>query len=83
MKSGDNLSKIAKRSGVSVEELRKANPKLKGDMLHPGDKLNIPTKGKAAKQSRKTAKKAKEDKQARLPAFCGMQGVAKAGFFRL
>ena len=59
VKSGDNLSKIAKRSGVSVEELRKANPKLKGDMLHPGDKLNIPTKGKAAKQSKKNRKKGK------------------------
>lgn len=59
VKSGDNLSKIAKRSGVSVEELRKDNPKLKGDMLHPGDKLNIPTKGKAAKQSKKNRKKGK------------------------
>lgn len=49
VKSGDNLSKIAKQNGVSVEELRKANPKLKGDMLHPGDKITVPAKQQPAK----------------------------------
>lgn len=46
--SGDNLTKIAKRNGVTVDELRKANPKLKGDMLRPGDKLVVPPSQKAA-----------------------------------
>lgn len=40
--SGENLTTIAKKHGVSVEELKKANPKLKGDMIHPGDKLSVP-----------------------------------------
>lgn len=56
VKSGDNLSRIAKRNGVSVEELRKANPSLKGDMLHPGDKLKVPTK-QAAKEEPKSSTK--------------------------
>lgn len=42
--SGENLSVIAKKHGVTVDQLRKANPNLKGDMLHPGDKLSIPSK---------------------------------------
>ncbi|MCM1005616.1 MAG: LysM peptidoglycan-binding domain-containing protein [Prevotella sp.] len=53
VKSGDNLSHIAKRNGTTVEELRKANPNLKGDMLHPGDKLNVPTKQQATGKSKK------------------------------
>lgn len=47
VKSGENLSTIAKKNGTTVEELRKANPNLKGDMIRPGDKVNLP-KGKAS-----------------------------------
>lgn len=37
---GDTLSSIAKRNGTTVEKLRKLNG-LKGDMIHPGDKLKV------------------------------------------
>lgn len=57
VKSGDNLSKIAKKNGVTVEELRKANPNLKGDMLHPGDKVKVPAK--QAEQQKSKSKKRK------------------------
>lgn len=57
--SGENLSTIAKRNGVSVEELKKANPKA-GDMIHPGDQLNIPSK-KAAKADKKRNTKQKAE----------------------
>lgn len=57
--NGDNLSKVAKKYGVTVEELRKANPKVKGDMLHPGDKLNIPSKAPASTKNTKKSKKKK------------------------
>lgn len=50
VKSGDNLSNIAKRYGVSVEELKKANSRL-GETLHPGDKVKLPKKN-AAKASK-------------------------------
>ena len=52
VKSGDNLSNIAKKYGTTVSELKKANG-IKGDgaMIKPGQKLNIPGK--------KTANKAK------------------------
>ena len=52
VKSGENLSTIAKKYGVSVEELKKANKKS-DDMLHPGDKVKLP---KAAKSSSKKGK---------------------------
>lgn len=56
--SGENLERIAKRNGVTVDELRKANPKLKGDMIHPGDKLNVPAKdSKSGKKSGKKKRK--------------------------
>lgn len=65
VKSGDNLSKIAKKNGVTVDELRKANPNLKGDMLHPGDKLTIPTKQPTASKGKKGKKGATETSKAK------------------
>ncbi|MCH5214330.1 MAG: LysM peptidoglycan-binding domain-containing protein, partial [Muribaculaceae bacterium] len=47
--SGENLTVIAKKNGVTVSELKTANPKINPDMLHPGDKITIP----AAKKSKK------------------------------
>jgi LysM repeat protein len=49
VKSGDTLSKIAKKTGVSLKALRAANPKVATtDHIHVGDKLAIPTKTEAA-----------------------------------
>lgn len=42
---GENLFRIAKKYGVTVDDIRKANS-LKGDALSIGQKLNIPAKGK-------------------------------------
>ena len=38
--TGDYLSRIAKRFGVTVKEIQKAN-KLASDVIHPGQKLTI------------------------------------------
>lgn len=55
--SGDNLSKIAKRQGVTVDQLRKAN-NITGDNLRPGQKLTIPAKaGSSAAKSKSSSKK--------------------------
>ena len=54
VKEGNNLSTIAAKHGVTVEELRKANPGLKGDKLSIGQKLNIPKKSKTT-QSKQQA----------------------------
>jgi LysM repeat protein len=43
VKSGDNLTKIAKQFGVTINELRTANG-LKTDRLNVGQKLKIPAK---------------------------------------
>lgn len=60
VKKGESLSKIAKMHGVTVDELRKANPKLKGDMLHPDDKLNVPSKAKASSSKNKKENKTEQ-----------------------
>lgn len=41
VRSGDNLWKIAKEHGIPLARLRQLNPQLKGDMIHPEDRLNI------------------------------------------
>ena len=39
--SGDNLWRIAKRQGLSLDTLRSMNPQIKGNLIRPGDKLNL------------------------------------------
>lgn len=41
VKSGDNLSKIAAANGLTVSELRKQNPNIKGDKIMPGDQIKV------------------------------------------
>jgi LysM repeat protein len=57
IKSGDNLTKIAKQMGVSLQDLMKANPQLadakhkQGNLIWPGEKVNpvgAPAAGKDA-----------------------------------
>jgi LysM repeat protein len=47
VKSGDNLSKIAKKHGVSVKALKAAN-NMSTDHIKVGEKLKIPAKAEAA-----------------------------------
>lgn len=57
VKSGESLSSISKKYGVSIEELKRANG-MKSDNLRAGQTLTIPTKGgSVAKTSRSGAKK--------------------------
>lgn len=56
IKRGESLDKIAKKNGVTVEELRKAN-NIKGDKIEAGDKIKIPTKtDKKAEPENKSGK---------------------------
>lgn len=43
VKAGESLERIARKYGVSVESIKKANG-LKSNMIHPKDKLKIPKK---------------------------------------
>ena len=42
VRSGDSLSSIARAHGSSLTALREANPQVRGDIIRPGQKLNIP-----------------------------------------
>ena len=63
VKSGENLTVIAKQHGISVEELKKAN-NMSSDKLKPGESLKLPTKG-AAKSTRSKAGSSKKSKKRR------------------
>ena len=54
VKSGENLTKIAKRYGVTVDQLRSAN-NISGDDIRAGQTLTIPSK--SAKSGKKAYKK--------------------------
>lgn len=55
--SGENLSVIARKHGITVAQLKQANPSLKSDVLHPGDKLNLPKSSSSKKSGTKKSKK--------------------------
>lgn len=54
VKSGENLTVIAKKYGTTVDELKKAN-NMTGDALRPGDNLKIPSKGGSGKSASKAS----------------------------
>ncbi len=41
VKEGDSLWAIASERDMTVEEIRKANPQLKSDLIRPGDQLDL------------------------------------------
>ena len=48
VKSGDSLSGIASKAGVSLSALEKANPQIKNfNLIYPGEKINLPGGSKA------------------------------------
>lgn len=62
VKSGESLDRIARKHGVTVDELKKANKIKKGDnTIHPGDELKIPAK-KSSKNNSKSSKNTKSSK---------------------
>ncbi|MDE6234558.1 MAG: transglycosylase SLT domain-containing protein [Muribaculaceae bacterium] len=61
IKSGESLSTIARKHGVTVDELKKAN-NLKGDNIRAGESLKVPSKGGA--KASKTSKSGKGAKTA-------------------
>lgn len=61
VKSGENLTVIAKKYGTTVAELKKAN-KMTDDNLRPGDNLKLPSKSKASGSRSKATKGKKGSK---------------------
>lgn len=69
IQKGDSLSSIAKRSGLTVNEIKLAND-LKGDSISAGKKLTIPKKGavKAPAVAKAAPAKAANPAPAKAPA---------------
>jgi len=55
VKSGESLSVISRRYGVSVAQIKKANG-MRSDMIHPNKNLKIPVKGGGVKVQPKVVK---------------------------
>lgn len=64
VKKGDNLFRIAKNHGVTLNNLKKIN-KLNSNIIKPGQKLKLKTPSKKIKQSKKI-KKVKKTKQNKI-----------------
>lgn len=56
IKSGESLSTIARKHGVTVDQLRKAN-NLKGDNIRAGETLKVPSKSTSYKGKSSSSKK--------------------------
>jgi membrane-bound lytic murein transglycosylase D len=67
VKEGNNLTKLAEQYGVSIAEIKAANPTLKDENIKIGQKLIIPKKG-AQQQPQAQPKQGKQSKQAAQPA---------------
>lgn len=61
VKSGDNLSFISQKTGVSVENLKKWNDMGKSETIYPGQKLKL--EGNNQKSENKVVQKQKETKK--------------------
>ncbi len=61
VKRGESLERIARNNDMSVEELKKANPKIKGSHIEPGQTVNIPVKKSKASKSRKSRRDNDDD----------------------
>lgn len=65
LKSGDNLSSLAKKYGVTVDAIKKAN-NMKNDNLRAGETIKIPAKSSSSKSGsskKSTAKKSSKKKR--------------------
>lgn len=61
--SGENLTTIAKKYGVTVDQLKKSNPSIKNDMIRAGDKITIPGKASTSTSTKKKSTKKKSKKR--------------------
>lgn len=61
---GENLSKIAKKYGVSVDDIKKAN-NMKNDNIQIGQTLQIPSKNTSVSKSKSSGSKSKKSKKSK------------------
>jgi cell wall-associated NlpC family hydrolase len=59
VKRGETLYRIAKRNGITVSSLMTANH-LKGELIQPGDRLQVPTASSSSAKTRKKPLKSPE-----------------------
>lgn len=66
--AGDTFVKIAAQLGISTQSLIDANPGIDADLLHPGQKLTLPTGGVAVSASTAAASRAAAPARTAAPA---------------
>ena len=65
VQAGDTPTSIAKKHGISVQDLLKANKSLKPNQLKVGDSLTIPGSAEAKGASKHSSKEASQEKNSR------------------
>jgi len=80
---GQNLGRIAKRYGTTVDALREANGLARGERLHPGLELVIPDKEKPAKKAAALSKVDASTRRRGAPKDEGARRPAHPGFVRI
>ena len=63
VQKGESLTKIAKKAGVSVNDLKRANGIDDGNKIKAGEKIKIPTKAEAKAAAANEKKSSKSDKK--------------------
>ncbi len=65
VKEGNNLTKLAEQYGVSIADIKDANPDLKDENIKIGQKINIPKKSQRGQNAASSSKQ--NDKQVNTP----------------
>lgn len=83
VRPGDTFSKIARRHGLSLHELLKANPTENPDLILPGDTIRLPEREKDSKPARRTGGRAAEPPASRTVLVSSAGGGAPRATYQV
>jgi len=74
VQKGESLTKIAEKTGVSINDLKRANNLEDGNKIKAGEKIKIPTKEEARQAAAAEKKSSKGSKASRKKSSSGSKG---------
>ena len=77
VKSGDTLGGIVRDHGVSLDALKNANPQVRGDLIQPGQQLNIPDSSAASESANSTGQPV-QDSYYRVQSGDSLNGISRS-----